>query len=160
MNVKIRMIIQLLILIWISPVAYAAENHMPPIAKNLQFYGQLSDHEKLPLLLYFSAEWCAYCELLNEAVIQPTMLGGGLDNGLILMLKLDDHTPLIDFDGAKISPQDFANKYDVDVTPTILYLDARGKEIAPKIVGISNIDYYYYDLHQHAEIAKNKMRNE
>jgi len=61
-------------------------------------------------------------------------------------LSLDDGFAVVDFDGAEISGAKFARRYAADITPTLVFLDSSGKELAKKRVGISNIEYYGFYL--------------
>jgi hypothetical protein len=40
----------------------------------------------------------------------------------------------------------FARRYGAEVMPTLLFLDGKGRELADRIVGISNIEYYGFYL--------------
>jgi hypothetical protein len=40
----------------------------------------------------------------------------------------------------------FARRYGTEVTPTLLFLEGKGRELADRIVRISNIEYYGFYL--------------
>ena len=61
---------------------------------------------------------------------------------LIRRIDLDSSTPLTDFHGLRVSPQAFAGRYDVDLTPTLVFVDGRGREIAPRLVGVYSLDFF------------------
>jgi hypothetical protein len=63
----------------------------------------------------------------------------------------------VDFDGKIITGRNFAERYDASVTPTLLFLDASGAEVANRRVGLSNIEYYPHYLNNSLETATAKI---
>ena len=51
-------------------------------------------------------------------------------------------TKLNDFDGTIISNYDLIQRYQVDVTPTVIFLGPDGLEVASSIVGFLKADFY------------------
>ena len=141
-----------LLILWLS-VSTQTAAELPPTARNFAEISKIAQQEQKPIVIYISAEWCEFCDLLNEEVMEPLMLGGGFENGLLYTLKLDDTIRIKDFSEETVLPDAFAYKYGVDITPTIIFLNHLGKEIAPRMVGITNIEYYLYYLNLHAEIG-------
>ena len=61
---------------------------------------------------------------------------------VIRSISLSDNDTLIDFKGNSVSASEFATKYGVFVTPTLLFLDENGQEVSDKLVGIWSVDFY------------------
>ena len=158
MSKKIKMYV-LTIFFGLSCGHTFADKPQPTQASNFTIHSIESKNVGKPLVLYFSAKWCEFCKILNEEVINPVILGGGLENGILLTLQIDDAKEIIDFNGEHVTPDAFALNYDVDITPTIIYVGPNGKEIAPRIIGITNIDFYFHYLTKNADIGKENMRN-
>jgi len=127
--------------------------------QNLQSLGQESEQLQLPIMLMFGAEWCEYCELLNEYVFNPMVLGGLYDGKVVLMrhVGVDEDEPVPDWNGELIKKSKLAYKLDADLTPTVLFVDANGKEVAPRIVGIPEITLYTSVIHRNLNIAYTNM---
>jgi hypothetical protein len=51
----------------------------------------------------------------------------------------------------------FARRYGAEVTPTSLFMDGQGRELADRIVGISNIEYYGFYLDKAIASASKAM---
>ena len=126
---------------------------------NLQKLAEQSQQRRLPIMLMFGAEWCEFCELLQESVFDPMMLGGLYEKKVILMrhVGVDEAEPIPSWDGTLINKAKWAYELDADLTPTVLFFDANGHEVAPRIIGISEITLYAGLIHQRLNIAYKNM---
>jgi thioredoxin-related protein len=83
---------------------------------------------------------------------------GELDGKVILReVSLDSGYSLQGFDGAEIAGREFAARYNVFVTPTLLLLDGQGESLAEPLVGTPNLEFYAFYLHRAIETATNKL---
>lgn len=131
-----------------------------PIARNLQADGQLAHNRQLPILLAFSAIECSYCELLEEEFLQPMLLGGEYrDKIMIRKLVLDNGSRLADFSGKPVDATLLSDRYRVYVTPTILFVDENGTELAERMVGINTPELFGGYLDDCIETARLMIRN-
>ena len=95
------------------------------------------------IMLEMSASYCGYCETLEEEIIKPMLRSGDYtDNVLIRKLQIDGDSPLSDTYGKQLSPAELAKKFDIKVTPTLLFLDGNGNEVSEKIRGVYSLDFY------------------
>ena len=96
------------------------------------------------VVLYFTAEYCMYCQALDRQVLGPILRGGDYEAiAQFYRVQQDEpETKLTDFDGKKISNRDLIQRYQVDVTPTIIFVGPDGLEIASSIVGFLTVDFY------------------
>jgi thioredoxin-related protein len=121
-----------------------------PLAHDLYEDGRSAERDCKPLLLEFSDTGCSYCRLLEEEVLDPTLLNRDYDRRVLMRkLLIDRHRTLRDFDGeSSVDAQQLAQRYKVRVTPTLVFVDARGQEIAERMVGVTTLDMYggYLDL--------------
>jgi len=146
-----------------SAVAQDAADVNVPVARDLQADARLSQSGKLPILLVFSADYCPYCQILEEEFIRPMLISGDYEGKVIIrVLKLDGGDTLRDFDGNTVSAEEFANRHDVRLTPTLKFFDGRGRQLAPKMVGLTTVDFYggYLDEAIDASLAKLRARPE
>ncbi len=118
-----------------------------------------SDAKRLPILLMFSADYCSYCERLEEEFLKPMLRSGDYDDKvLIRKFKIDGFGTVRDFDGRQISVDAFTARYNVHVTPTVVFLDGSGAQLAPKRVGLSTPDFYGGYLDQSIDTALDVLR--
>ena len=114
-----------------------------PVATNLQTEAYQATRQRLPILLAFSAIDCSYCEQLEEDFLEPILLSGDYSDRIIVRkLHLDDGSQVVDFGGTKKAATALSDHYRVFVTPTILFLDAQGNEIAQRMVGYNTPELF------------------
>ena len=116
-------------------------------ATRLDSDAQLSIESKRPITVFISQHGCQFCQLLRDQVLYPMLRGGQLDNKVIFReVSLDASFTLHDFAGITVGGSAFAGRYAAEITPTLLFLDGKGRELTARIVGISNIEYYGFYL--------------
>lgn len=123
-------------------------------AFNLQSTYGRSDDQRV-LLLLVSQPGCHYCEQIREEILQP-MLASGLYDKTTLIREIEIYAgkTLRDFNGQDIAATHFAKRYDAWATPTLLFLNRNGDEIAEKMVGINTPEFYGYYVDKSLEKAQ------
>ncbi len=130
-----------------------------PLAVDLQQDGQAARDSRLPVMLVFGAVTCSHCDVLEEEFIRPMLLGGEYtDRIMIRKLVLDNGSQLTDFAGTRRPVEEFARSYGVYVTPTILFVDHTGRQLAERMVGINTIEMYGGYLDQCIDTALMHVR--
>ncbi len=160
-------VLRKILLVWLlwlgmGPL-YAGDNGLPAVTLiETRDFGVLAKQPGLtdkPLLLVFVADYCQYCKTLEEEVLKPMLRNRDYDALVTIRLfKIDDPSTVTDFNGETISPDQFAARYHAKVTPTAVMLDLKGREIAPRIIGIPNIEYYGAELDAAIEQALDRIR--
>ena len=126
-------------------------------ADNLRQEAQQAREHSLVLMIEFSSADCPYCRELEEEFLLPMQRNAGYrQKVLIRAVSLDGQEPIVDFNGESISPSRFASRYQVMVTPTLIFVDAEGKRMSEDLVGIWSKDYFggYIDARIDEAIAK------
>ncbi len=122
---------------------------------DLQKDASLMTTYKRPMVVEMSAEDCPYCLLVEETVLRPMILSGEYKDKILLRkVNINNHQQVMDFKGKKISQSEFADYYNVHLTPTVLFLDDHGNEIAPRMVGVPSIDFYGIYLDDNINLAR------
>ncbi len=130
-----------------------------PLARDLEVAGRQAVSDCKPLLLEFSALACEYCRLLETEVLNPTLLNRDYDKRVLMRkLLIDRPVRIRGFDGNRISAEQLAQKYRVYVTPTLLFVDAQGVELAERMVGVTTLDFYGGYLDNALDDARQKLR--
>lgn len=156
------MVKQLQILLWLLAMSLGAHAASPPVqvpqTTDLAADGRLAAERQLPILLVFSAHHCGYCELLEQEILRPMLLSGDYkDKILIRKIILDGVGTLRNFEGEAVDAGSFATLRDVYVTPTILFVDAQGRELAPRLVGINTVEMFAGLVDAAIEQARDKL---
>ncbi len=103
--------------------------------------------------LYVSRRTCPYCRRMEAEVLQPLLRSEEVPTGILVrQLMLDDAEMMRDFAGRSTSQSAFAEKHQSMITPTWLFLNRDGKELAPRIVGYPGPEFYSHRLE--ASMAK------
>ena len=114
-----------------------------PKAADLSALADVSHQQHLPILLMYSAEDCEYCDLLEREVIRPMMISGELSRKVVFRkVMVDSMESIRDFRGQRTTPDDFAYKSGVQVTPTLQIVDETGQELVPKLIGYQGTDFF------------------
>ena len=132
-----------------------------PVTRNLQADGASSTQRGVPIMLVFSAPDCHYCRLLDRDFLKPMLISGDYTNKvLIRKVMIGDDATLVNFAGKRVAADKLAEHYHVQVTPTVLFLDAKGQQLAPAMVGVSSPDYYGSYLDQSIAAALKRLHAE
>lgn len=119
---------------------------------------RISRTHKLVMVLEFSSEDCVYCHKLEKLFLLPMQRNADYDDKILLRsLSLDEGNSVIDFDGRSITTAEFAARYDVSLTPTLLFLDADGNELSERLVGIWSEDFYGGFIDSRIDEARQKL---
>ena len=130
------------IIFWLAASGLFAEVEVP-VATDLQQLGIQASDRRLPILLSFSAIDCSYCELLEEEFLEPMLLGGEYTDKIIIRkLVLDNGSRVGDFSGRQIDATRLSDRYRIYVTPTMLFVDSEGRELAERMVGINTPELF------------------
>lgn len=90
---------------------------------------------KKPIIAFVSSPTCPYCTIMSETT---------LANESVCELINSKFIPLIVLDGSSDMPKNSK----VRGVPTMLFVDAAEKEIAPRVIGLRNENDFLNDLKQ------------
>lgn len=139
-----------------GPAATAAEL---PKARNLAADARQVRSARMPIMLFFAAEDCTYCHIVEDDYLRPMFNSGRYrDTILFRRVLIDDTRELTDFQGNPVAPDVFAKRYGVSFTPQVKFLDANGKELVPGLVGLMTRDFYAGYLDDAIDAAVAKLR--
>ncbi|MFN2308992.1 MAG: thioredoxin family protein [Gammaproteobacteria bacterium] len=112
-------------------------------AQDLHADARLAEARGLPILLAFTRHDCRYCTQVEADFLVPLLLNDYETNRvLIRTLLIDAGGELRDFDGTRVTPAALAERYGVRLAPTLIFVDAQGRELAERLVGLTTPDFY------------------
>ena len=130
-----------------------------PVFTDLQAVADEARERKLPILIMFSMDGCGYCIVVEEEFLKPMLRSGDYTDRVIMgMVKYDGVSSVRDFDGRMIPVGDLAVRYGAPVTPTVIFVDPNGKELSPKVIGMTTVHFYGGDLDNGINQSLQKMR--
>lgn len=140
----------------VSSAALAQARETPlPIPTSLQTAALAAQSKDEPLVLLVSLPGCPWCELLRRNYLAP-MRAEGLPAFQITVN--DRKLTVTNFQGASSNGADIAQAYQAQLTPTVLFLNAQGKEIAPRIAGVASADLLGAQLDNALRTARELLR--
>lgn len=139
-------------------VMLPAADNMLPRATDLQALGLQSKSQNLPIMLMVSQHGCSYCELLKSELLRPMLISGDYTDQVIMAeLLIDRNDAIVDFDGRPVKGRDVAMRYRSNLTPTLLFLDDKGEQLHPRMVGVKTIEMYSYYVDESISAARKRL---
>ena len=112
-----------------------------------------------PLVLAFDAEHCHYCARLQADHLDPMLISDEYQHVMIRSIDLDGGYDITDFDGQTVEASELSKRYKVRLTPTLLFLNADGEEIAKRMLGYNTPELYGAYLDRAIDRAVEKVKN-
>ncbi|MGH1460894.1 MAG: thioredoxin family protein [Neptuniibacter sp.] len=133
-----------------------------PIASDLQAQykqsGMNETGQKKVVLMLVSQPNCSYCVQITEEILRPMIISGHYESTtLFTELEINTGKKIKDFAGNTASANEFAKRYGAWATPTLLFLDWHGNQIAKKMIGINTPELYGYYVDQALKTAQSKL---
>ena len=156
--VFLRRFLPILCLLYLAAGSALATEVSIPLASDFEADARVGVSSDTVFLLYFSAPDCRYCMKLEEAVLKPMLRSGDYDKQ-VLLRKIDWRSSAMvnDFLGQRISLHMLAERYGVKVTPTLVFVDANGRELVPRILGFQSADFFWHYLDQRIDQSHLKI---
>lgn len=150
-----RALLAVLALAW--PLAGAASDLTP--AQDLRVEAATATARGAALVVVFSAKHCPYCRVLEDQYLKPMLRSGAWDGRMaVRRIEMDTVSDLRDFSGAPVASDALARRHGIRVTPTILFMDARGNEVAPRLIGIGSEHFFAGMLEDSIDQASGAIR--
>lgn len=129
------------------------------LVSDLNEIGEKAHRENLPILLMVSQDHCPFCVELKREVLNPMVISGEYDDQVVIVeLLIDIGDKVIDFEGDSVDADSIATNYNIWVTPTLLFLDHRGKEVHKRMLGVNTIEMFGYYLDESLKDALKAVR--
>jgi len=135
-----------------SPFAFAEnDDDLPPVtivqATDLYHDGQQAHDRHVPILLMFAQRGCSWCHYVEEDQLKPMLRNADYRARVIIrQVMTDDLGSITDFDGSQTDANSLAIRYSASVTPTVVFVDAHGKQLVHNLVGVRNTEFYGGEL--------------
>jgi Thioredoxin-like domain len=108
-----------------------------PTPTSLREAALLAQSKGEPLVLLVSLPGCVWCELLRRNYLAP-MRNEGVH---VFQITVNDKKQVVDnFQGQPSQGADIATAYRAKFTPTLMFFNAQGQEIAKRIEGVASLD--------------------
>ncbi|MCP3868299.1 MAG: thioredoxin fold domain-containing protein [Gammaproteobacteria bacterium] len=126
--------------------------------QNLSADGRVARERNVPILMLVSQVTCPYCDQIKQEILHPMLAAGDYQGELMMReLHIDSGAELKDFQGRAVERRQFAHGYNVYLTPTLLFLDSKGRELTKRMVGINTPEMYFYYVDESIKAAINAL---
>ena len=128
--------------LWIvSSLASAASAELPR-AENLQIDAQQAVTDKKPIVLFFTLPNCSYCRIVRYDYFLPMLKQRAvIDQPIIREISVTGQNRVTLFDGQRVSEAELAERYKVQMTPTVLFVNHEGDVVGNSILGGDHSNY-------------------
>ena len=131
------------------------------IVDNLQDVAKLAKQKQLPVMIFFAAEDCAFCEALETDYLAAMALAEEYNDKVIIRkVMIDAFEDVYDFKGKHMSAEDLSEQFKVRVTPTLLLVNHQGESLTNKIIGYNRSGFFGAYLDEAIDEANRKIRTE
>jgi thioredoxin-related protein len=127
-----------------------------PVPTSLRAAAQAAAQAREPLVVMVTLKGCAFCEVVRNNYLAPMHRRGELQVVQIDMLDRKSH--LQSLQGASTTPYDQARDWKVTMTPTLLFFNLQGQEVAERLEGVGVADFYGAYLDQRLQVARSKTQ--
>ena len=91
-----------------------------------------------PLVVMVSLEGCIFCKIARQSHLAPMHRQGQP----IVQVDMRSAQTVMDFDGRQTTHDELARRWKVSITPTLLFFGPRGREVAERMEGAYQPDFY------------------
>jgi len=91
-----------------------------------------------PLVVMASLEGCVYCRIARQSHLSPMQRAGQP----IVQVDLRSEASVRDFAGKTTTHDELARRWNVTITPTLLFFGPGGREVADRMEGAYQPDFY------------------
>lgn len=109
-----------------------------PTARSLPDELALALKSGQPLLVMVSLEGCIFCKIARQSHLAPMSRQGQP----IVQVDMRSSQVVTDFEGRQTTHDELVRRWKISITPTLLFFGARGREVAERMEGAYQPDFY------------------
>jgi len=109
--------------------------------------------QRQPLLVMASLEGCVYCKIARQSHLLPMFRLGQP----IVQIDLRSAAPVRDFAGQMSTHDELTRRWKIVITPTLLFFGPGGREVAERMEGAYQPDFYGPYLEDRLALARQRL---
>lgn len=113
----------------------AAAGPAVPLAANLRQDSMAAKRDGTPLVLFFTLPDCSYCHAVRQNYLAPLVRGDAGQRYIVREIVIDGQRKAAGLDGKAATHRELASRFKARFGPTVLFVDASGKTLAPPLTG-------------------------
>lgn len=109
-----------------------------------------------PLVVMVSLEGCIFCRIARQSHLAPMHREGGA----IVQVDMRSAQAVRDFDGKMTTHDELVRRWRISIAPTLLFFGPGGREVAERMEGAYQPDFYGPYLDDRLEKARAVIRRQ
>ena len=109
-----------------------------PVSRSLPDELAIALQKGQPLIVMASLAGCVFCRQARESHLSPMHKAGSS----IVQIDLRSPQPVLNFAGQSTTHDQLARLWKISITPTLLFFGPGGKEVAERMEGAYQPDFY------------------
>ena len=122
----------------VSGRAQSAAGAVLPVSRSLPDELAIALQKGQPLIVMASLAGCVFCRQARESHLSPMHKAGSS----IVQIDLRSPQPVLNFAGQSTTHDQLARLWKISITPTLLFFGPGGKEVAERMEGAYQPDFY------------------
>ena len=127
-----------------------------PVARSLPDELAAALRQGAPLVVMVSLEGCPFCRVARQSHLVPMHR----DGGAIVQVDMRSAQPVRDFDGHMTTHDALLQRWRIPIAPTLLFFGPGGREVAERMEGAYQPDFYGPYLEDRLEKARAAIRRQ
>ena len=136
------------------PLSAQISSAMLPAAHGLSDELSLALRRGQPLLVMVSLEGCPFCRMARQSHLLPMLREGGA----IVQVDMRSSQPVRDFAGQMTTHDALVQRWRIPIAPTLLFFGPGGREVADRMEGAYQPDFYGPYLEDRLEKSRTVIR--
>lgn len=136
------------------PLMAQGQNVSLPPAKSLPDELAAALRKGQPLVVMVSLEGCPFCRIARQSHLVPMQREGAP----IVQVDFRSNVAVRDVDGRTVTHDDLVRRWKISIAPTLLFLGAGGREVAERMEGGYQPDFYGPYLEERLDKARQAIR--
>lgn len=124
-----------------------------PLSRSLPDELQAALAQGQPLLVLINLKGCPWCAQVRDHYLAPMHADDALP---VVQVNMADARETEDFFGQATTHAKLVQQWDIAVAPTVLFFGADGREVAPRLEGMS-VDFYAAQLDSRLRRARKAL---
>lgn len=138
--------------VWLTPWLATAATALP-LARDLASEARLAAQRGQPLMVLVSLHGCVYCERVRRSHLLPRLAEGQA----VVQIDLNSQQAVRDWQGRTSTHDELARQWKVKLAPTLLFFGSGGRELADRMEGAYQPDFYGAYLEDRLSRAQQRL---
>jgi thioredoxin-related protein len=138
--------------VWLAPRLTRASTALPP-ARDLAAEARLAAQRGQPLMVLVSLHGCVYCERVRRSNLLPRLAEGQA----VVQVDLKSSQAVRNWQGGASTHDELARLWNIKLAPTLLFFGPGGRELADRMEGAYQPDFYDAYLEDRLNQARQRL---